>query len=165
MLVLVHLLLLLAEEADVDVDVLVGLELALHGSDGEDLSGAGLLHLEVKADGVLALILQIQGKFFGLTNAHWTKVKLSLDCLIKGDLECFSIDLNLLLLLLDAVVLNIFHLKLDGLKELLLLDGIEFDLNNFALAWLQSATCPSEEVRLALVSAVHNRGLSNNIGL
>jgi len=115
----------LAHEADIDVDVLVWLKLALQGSDCEHLLGASLLHAEVEADGVLSLILQIQRQLLGLSNADGSEVEFGLHAIVQGDVEGFRVDVNRLLLLLDAVAFDVFNLKLDVLKELLLTESIE----------------------------------------
>ena len=143
-LLLVHLLLHLTEEPHVDVDVLVWLKLALHGSDCEDLSSSCLLHLEVKAYWVLTLVLEVEWKLLGLSNSYRTKVKLGLDSFIEGDLESLCINLDGFLLLLDSVVLNILYFELECFKELLLFQSIKFDLNDLALSWLKSTTSPSK---------------------
>ena len=77
------LLLDLAHELHVDVDVLIGLQLALHGGDGEHLLGLRLLHAEVKANWVLALILQIEWQLFRLTDSHGTEVELRHHALVE----------------------------------------------------------------------------------
>jgi len=48
-----------------------------------------------------------------------------LHAIVQGDVEGFRVDVNRLLLLLDAVAFDVFNLKLDVLKELLLTESIE----------------------------------------
>ena len=55
-----QLLLNLAHELDIDVDVFVWLKLALHRCYREHLFGLGLLHAEVETNWVLALVLEVE---------------------------------------------------------------------------------------------------------
>ena len=82
-----QLLLNLAHEFDVDVDVFVRLELSLQRRNGEHLLGHSLLHAEVEADGVLSLVLEIEGQFLGLADTNSAEVELSLDSVVEGDVE------------------------------------------------------------------------------
>ena len=115
-----ELLLNLAHELDVDVDLLIWLELTLHGSDGEHLLGLSLLHAEIEADWVLTLVLEVKREFLWLSNSDSSEVKLGLHTLIESDIEGLSVDLNLLLFLLDLISFDILNLELDGLEEFLL---------------------------------------------
>ena len=69
-----ELLLNFAHELHVDVDLLIGCQLSLHGRNREHLLRRSLLHPEVETDRVLSLVLQIQGQFLGLANPHGTEV-------------------------------------------------------------------------------------------
>ena len=60
-----------------------------------------------------------------------------------------------LLLLLDSMVLNILYFELECLKELLLLESIEFDLNDLALSWIKSTTSPGKKIGVALLSSIN----------
>ena len=128
------LLLNLAHEANIDVDVLIWLKLAIHGSDSEHLLCDSLLHAEVEANRVLTLILKIERKLLGLTNSDSSKVELSLHGFIQGDVECLAVEVDCFLFLLNTVTLNILNFELDLLKEFLLLERIERDLNSLRLA-------------------------------
>ena len=120
-----ELLLNLAHEANVDVNVLIRLELAIHRSDSEHLLRHSLLHAEVEANRVLTLILEIERKLLGLTNSDSSKVELSLHGFIQGDVKCLAVEVDCFLFLLNAMTLDILNFELDLLKEFLLLEGIE----------------------------------------
>lgn len=81
---LVHrkFLLDLRKEFDHNVNVFVGLQLALHWRNCKDLFGALFLHLEVVADRILPLILEIERQFFGFSHTHISKVQIRLHLLI-----------------------------------------------------------------------------------
>jgi hypothetical protein len=67
-------LLNLAHELHVDIDVFIWLQLTLHGRDCENLFSLSLLHAEVKTDGVLTLILQVERQFFRFSNSDSPEV-------------------------------------------------------------------------------------------
>ena len=114
-----HLLFNFAHELNVDVDVFVWSKLSLHRSDSEHLLSYSLFHPEVKADWVLALILEVKWELFWLTNSDCSEVKLSLNGLIKSNVEGLSVDGDCLLLLFDSMRFNIFDFKFEVLEELL----------------------------------------------
>jgi len=116
-----HLLFNFAHELNVDVDVFVWCKLSLHGSDSEHLLCDSLLHPEIKADWVLALILEVKWELLWLANSHCSEVKLGLNGLIKSNVESLGVDGDRLLLLLDSMRLNIFNFKFEVLEELLFL--------------------------------------------
>ena len=145
------LLLNLAHELNVDVDIFVRLKLALQRRDSEHLLGHCLLHAEVEADRVLALVLEVERKFLWLTDTDCSEVELSLNAVIKSDIEGLRVDVDCLLLLLDTMTLDIFDLKLDVLKELLLFKGVERDLDRLRLAWVKTALSAHDELLTSLL--------------
>ena len=124
-----ELLFNLAHEANIDIDVLIWLKLAIHGSNCEHLLRDSFFHAEVETNRVLTLILEIERKLLGLTNSDSSKVELSLHGFIQGDVKCLAVEVDCFLFLLNAVTLNIFNFELDLFKEFLLLESIERDLN------------------------------------
>ena len=133
--------LLLTKEANDDVLVFVGLELAFHWFNCEHLLGALSLHPEVVANWVLSLVLQVEGLLLWLANSHCFEVQelLNLHAFVQRDVESFSVDVDWLFLLLDTAALNIFNLKLDSLEELLFFDRVEVDRDLHILAWVKCA--------------------------
>ena len=115
-----QLLLGLAHELHVDVDVLVWLQLALHGRDREHLFRLGLLHSEVEANRVLALVLEVERQLFGFSHSDCSEVQLRGHSIVERNIEGLRVDLDLLFLLLDSVALHVLDLEFDRLEELLL---------------------------------------------
>ena len=72
-----QLLLDLAHEFNVDVDLFVRCKLALHGRDREHLLCQSLLHAEVETDWVLTLVFKVEGQLLGLTDSDSSEVKFS----------------------------------------------------------------------------------------
>lgn len=126
----------LAHELDIDVDVLVWLQLALHGRDREHLLRQGALHLEVEADWVLTLILQVERELLGLTNSHGAEVQEIDHRVVQRDVEGLGVDGDSLLFLLDSIAFDVFNFQLDLLKEFVLSKSVENDLDGFGLARL-----------------------------
>ena len=141
----------LAHELNVDVDIFVRLKLALQRRNSEHLLGHSLLHAEVEADRVLALVLEVERKFLWLTDTDCSEVELSLNAFVKSDVEGFRVDVDRLLLLLDTMTLDIFDLKLDVLQELLLFEGVERDLDRLRLAWVKTALSAHDELLTSLL--------------
>jgi len=139
-------LLNLAHKFDIDVDILIWLKLALHWCDCKHLFSLSLLHSEIETDWILSLILQVERKFFWLTNTNCAKVKLSSHSIIERDVEGLSINLNLLFLLLNSMVLDVLNFKLNCFKEFLLSQWIECHFNRLWFAWVKSARCAQQEL-------------------
>jgi len=79
---LCQLLFDLAHELHIYVDIFVWLQLALHWCDRKHLLSLCLLHAEIKAYRVLALIFEVERKLFRFTHSDCTKVKLGRHSLI-----------------------------------------------------------------------------------
>lgn len=153
-----QLLLDLAHELDVNVDVFVRCELTLHGRNREHLLSLCLLHTEIEADRVLALILEIEGELLGLADSHRTEVELSHDRLVERNIEGFSVELDALLFLLNVVTFDIFNFKLDCFQELLLFDRVERNFDCFRLAGFETSRCASKQFLKRLLLACHRVG-------
>jgi hypothetical protein len=109
------------QEPHLDINVFIGLKAADHRGDREDLLGF-LPYCEVVFNWVLATVLQVEILVLGLTNSDRFEVKclVELHRLIQCDIECFRVQLQILVILLNAESLNIIDFQDYGLKELLL---------------------------------------------
>lgn len=128
----------LAHKFDVYVDVFIRIKLALHWCDRKHLFCLRLLHSEVKADGVLPLILEVERQLFWLTDSDSPEVKFGRHSLVKRDVERLCIDLDNLVLLLFLIVFNVLYLQYNFLEELHAFKRVEGHFDRLRLAGFKS---------------------------
>jgi hypothetical protein len=80
---------------------------------------------------------------FWFTNSHRAEVKelLNLHRIVKCDVECFSIEDYILLVLFDVVSFDVFDVELNLLYKFLLNFGVEFNVNLDILTRLEHTLC------------------------
>ena len=88
------LLLYFAHKLDVDIDVFIGLQLALHRCDCKHLFGLSFFHTEVETDWVLSLILEVKWQFFWFSDTNCSKVKFCGHSIIQRDVKGLCINLD-----------------------------------------------------------------------
>jgi hypothetical protein len=80
---------------------------------------------------------------FWLTNSHGAEVKelLNLHRIVKCDVECLSIEDDILLVLFDVVSFDVFNVELNLLYKFLFNFGVKFNVNLDILTRLEHTLC------------------------
>jgi len=132
--------LLHAEELNDDVQLLILLQSAHHRLNRKDLLSA-FPDCEIELDRVLTLILQEQGLLLWLANSNGLEVEhlVNLHSFVQSNVECLCVEVDSLVLLLDAESLDVLNFEHDVLEELLLSDRFKSYVDCLVLEWKQSA--------------------------